>query len=82
MHLQCSRDVLEAFAVWLRNENDSAPKNSRYFGYKDHAIMAATLEIPFAPPGKATDLSSCRKYGQVLLRAWVNTHFRAEDKGE
>jgi len=68
--------------VWLRSENDPAPKNSRYFGFKDNAIMAATLEIPFAPPGKATDPASCRKYGQVMLQAWVNTHFRAEDKGE
>lgn len=42
--------------------------------------MAATLEIPFAPPGKATDPSSCRNYGQVILGAWENTHFLAPDK--
>ena len=42
-------------------------------------IMAATLEIPFAPPGKATDAASCRKYGEVVLHAWVNTHFVAVD---
>ena len=49
--------------------------NSTFFGYKKNAIMAATLEIPFAPPGKATDPESCRKYGQVVLDAWVQTHF-------
>jgi hypothetical protein len=65
--------------VWLRSKSDPAPKNSRYFGFKENAIMAATLEIPFAPPGKATDPSSCRKYGQVMLQAWVNTHFRADN---
>jgi hypothetical protein len=42
-------------------------------------IMAATLEIPFAPPGKVTDAVSCRKYGEVVLHAWVNTHFVAVD---
>ena len=65
--------------VWLRDETTPSPKNSRYFGFKKGAIMAATLEIPFAPPGKATDPGSCRKYGRVMLHAWVNTHFRTAD---
>ena len=65
--------------VWLRDETDESPKNSRYFGFKDGAIMAATLEIPFAPPGKATDPISCRSYGRVLLQAWTNAHFRTPD---
>lgn len=61
--------------VWLKNETAPAPMNSRYFGFKKNAIMAATLEIPFAPPGKATDPESCRRYGGIILDAWVNTHF-------
>ena len=61
--------------VWLRDKTNPAPMNSWYFGSKKNAIMAATLEIPFAPPGKATDPASCRHYGQVILHAWVNTHF-------
>ncbi|MBC8356735.1 MAG: hypothetical protein H8E66_32570 [Planctomycetes bacterium] len=65
--------------VWLRDEVDPSPKNSSYFGFKDGAIMAVTLEIPFAPPGKATDPASCRRYGEVILQAWVNTHFREGD---
>lgn len=66
--------------VWLRDESDVSPKSSRYFGFQEGTIMAATLEIPFAPPGKATDANSCREYGQAILKAWVNTHFRAPDQ--
>jgi len=61
--------------VWLRAEDDASPKNSRYFGFKEGVIMSATLEIPFAPKGKLTDPQSCRTYGQVMLRAFVETHF-------
>lgn len=61
--------------VWLRDKEKPAAMNSTFFGYKKNAIMAATLEIPFAPPGKATDPVSCRKYGEVVLEAWVQTHF-------
>ncbi len=62
--------------VWLRDETKFSPKNSRYFGFKDHSIMAVTFEFPFAPPAKATDPASCRRYGQVMLQAWVDTQFR------
>jgi len=56
--------------------------NSHYFGFKKGTIMAATIEIPFAPSGKATDPASCRKYGQAMLRAWVNTPFHKSDTKE
>ena len=61
--------------VWLRDKAAPAPMNSTYFGYKDNSILAATIEIPFAPPGKATDPESCRSYGKAMLEAWVQTHF-------
>lgn len=61
--------------VWLRDESEPSPKNSRYFGFQPGVIMAATLEIPFAPPGKAADPASLRKYGRTILRAWVDTRF-------
>jgi hypothetical protein len=61
--------------VWLRDKTAPAPMNSTYFGAKPNSIMAATIEIPFAPPGKATDPESCRNYGKIMLEAWVNTHF-------
>jgi hypothetical protein len=66
--------------VWLRDETKPSPKNSRYLGFKSGAIMAVTFEFPFAPPGKAADPASCRKYGQTILAAWVNTHFREPDE--
>jgi hypothetical protein len=65
--------------VWLKPVKTPKPMNSHFFGFKETTIMAATLEMPFAPPGKATDPTSCRKYGQVILNAWVNTHFLAAD---
>lgn len=65
--------------VWLRPAETPTPMNSHYFGFKEGTIMAATLEIPFSPPGEATDPTSCRGYGQVILGAWVNTHFLAPD---
>ncbi len=65
--------------VWLKKKSNPAPMNSRYFGFKKNAIMAATLEMPFAPPGKLTDPKSCREYGKVLLQAWVNTRFISAD---
>jgi hypothetical protein len=65
--------------VWLKPVKTPTPMNSHFFGFKEGTIMAATLEMPFAPPGKATDPASCRKYGQVILGAWVNTHFLSAD---
>ncbi|MEO6812061.1 MAG: M14 family zinc carboxypeptidase [Isosphaeraceae bacterium] len=65
--------------VWLKPATTPKPMNSHYFGFKADTIMAATLEMPFAPPGKATDPASCRGYGEVILRAWVNTHFKGEE---
>jgi len=56
--------------------------NSHYFGFKKGTIMAATIEIPFAPAGKATDPATYRKYGQAMLRGWVNTPFLASDTKE
>ena len=44
--------------------------------------MAATIEIPFAPSGKATDPTSCCKCGQAMLRAWVETPFHVSDTKE
>ena len=65
--------------VWLRPAETPTPMNSHYFGFKEGTIMATTLEIPFSPPGKATDPDSCRTYGKVVLEAWVNTHFVTAD---
>ena len=61
--------------VWLKDEASPAAMNSWYFGTRAGVVMAATLEIPFAPPGKATDPASCRRYGRVILQAFVATRF-------
>jgi hypothetical protein len=60
---------------WLRPADKPVPMNSHYFGFKKGQVMAATLEFPFAPKGKATDPASCRKYGQIILSAFVETRF-------
>lgn len=64
--------------VWLRPAPKPVPMNSHFFGFRDKTIMAATLEIPFAPPGRTMDPGSLRKYGQTILHAWTNTHFLAD----
>ena len=66
--------------VWLKSVEKPMPMNSHYFGFKSGVIMAATLEYPFAAPGKSADPDSCRQYGKTILRAWVNTHFREPDQ--
>ncbi len=76
------KDAPHGPLVWLRDETNAAPMNSRYFGCKPGTIMAATLEFPFAPPGKDTTPASCRNYGRIMLEAWINTHFRQADTNE
>ncbi len=66
--------------VWLKNASEPAPMNSHYFGFKKDAIMAATIEIPFAPKGKNTEPDSCRAYGKAFLHAWVKTRFHPPTK--
>lgn len=61
--------------VWLRDQAAPLPAFSYYFASQDRVVMAATLEIPFAPPGKATDPASCRRYGRVILQAFVGSRF-------
>ncbi len=59
--------------VWIKDEATPPPMFSWYFGTRDGIVMAVTLEIPFAPPGKATDPDSCRSYGRVILQSFVAT---------
>ncbi len=64
---------------WLKEESKFSPKSSRYFAFQEGVILSATLEFPFAPPGKKTDPASCRNYGKTLLQAWINTRFLTPD---
>ena len=61
---------------WLKPYDKPRPMNSHYFGFRKNAIMAATLEVPFAPPGKVTSPKRCREYGEVILGAWADVEFR------
>ena len=61
--------------VWLRTGKKFLPMNSYYFAFQKGVLMAATLEFPFAPPGKATDPASCRRYGQIILQAFAASRF-------
>jgi hypothetical protein len=49
--------------------------NSHYFALREHAIMAATLEVPYAQPDCPLDAAMARQYGVSLLKAWVRTKF-------
>ena len=49
--------------------------NSHYFALREHAMMAATLEIPYAQPHCPLDAALARQYGVSLLKAWVRTKF-------
>jgi len=70
--------------VWLRDAQGSKGSNlnSGYFARRKGAIMAVTLEIPFAPPGKNMAPDTVRKYGELMLAAWVKTEFLAADAEE
>lgn len=65
--------------VWLKPADKPTPMNSHYFGFKPSTILAATLEVPFAPKGRAMDVESCRSYGKLVLEAFVATRFVPPD---
>ncbi len=37
--------------------------------------MAATIEIPYAPPKRIMNAARAREIGDAMLRAWVKTEF-------
>jgi len=48
---------------------------SDYFSRGDNAIMATTLEFPYASPGKNMTPAACVGYGEMLLRAWNQAEY-------
>lgn len=60
--------------VWL---SDSTPTTccSYHFAARSGAILSATLETPFAPPGAVMNADTVRHYGEAVLSAWVKTAF-------
>jgi hypothetical protein len=64
--------------VWLKDDATPAPMFSRYFATREGVVMSATLEFPFAPPGKDTAPDSCRRYGRAVLQAFAGTRFTGD----
>ncbi|OGV54143.1 MAG: hypothetical protein A2X45_07145 [Lentisphaerae bacterium GWF2_50_93] len=55
---------------------------NRYFSYKEGMIMAATLEVPYAPLKTVMDVDNCRKIGEAIFNAWVKMDFNQTNPGE
>src|SRR5690606_25135219 len=66
---------------WMTVQNsipDSGNLFSGYFAFQEDTILAATLEIPFAPPGKDMSPERLREYGEVIFDSWVEANFVPE----
>ena len=63
--------------VWLKKREPMASGDhcSNHFAFREGMIMAATIEIPFAPPKAIMNASRGREIGQAMLNAWVRTKF-------
>jgi hypothetical protein len=48
---------------------------SDHFSRRENAIMAMTLEFPYASPGKDMTPAACVGYGRLLLRSWNEASF-------
>ena len=59
--------------VWLK-ERPRMPTGSncnRWFAYRPATILAATLEIPFAPPKADVSRANTRRIGAAIVDAWT-----------
>ncbi|HEV7280053.1 MAG TPA: M14 family zinc carboxypeptidase [Pirellulaceae bacterium] len=62
--------------VWLKDADaDRWKHNSGHFARRPGALMAATLEIPYAPAKAIMHPEAVRSYGEAILRAWNETSF-------
>jgi len=63
--------------VWLKDRQPSAAGDhcNNHFAFKGGVIMAATIEIPFAPPKAVMNATRGRELGEAMLNAWVKTEF-------
>lgn len=58
-----------------REPMETGSNCNRFFSYKEGMLMAATLEIPYAPPNTVMDAANCRKIGEAIFNAWVEMDF-------
>ena len=70
--------------VWLKDRTPmpSGSNCNRYFSFRKGAIMASTIEVPYAPPGKIMDAEQCRKIGEAMLNAWSKAKFLGDGEKE
>ena len=59
----------------MLKSNRTAGHFSDHFSRKDQAIMAMTLEFPYASPRKTMTPAACVTYGSLLLNAWNRAAF-------
>jgi len=53
--------------------------NSGFFAHRPGALMAATIEVPFAPKNTIMTQDAIRSYGAAMLRAWNETDIVTTD---
>ncbi len=61
--------------VWLREREPRAVGDhcNNHFAFRKGTIIAATIEIPYAPPKAAMNATRGREIGEAMLKAWVKT---------
>jgi len=65
--------------VWLRKRDAMAAgaNCNNFFAFRKGSVMAATIEIPFAPPKATMNATRARAIGEAMLSAWARTEFIA-----
>ncbi|MEX1041642.1 MAG: M14 family zinc carboxypeptidase [Pirellulaceae bacterium] len=62
--------------VWMKKADDERwTHNNGHFARRPNCLVAATLEIPFAPKNSIMTVDAIRSYGKAFLRAWNATEF-------
>ena len=63
--------------VWLKNRDPkvSGDHCNNHFAFKEGMIMAATIEVPYAPPKAIMNAARGREMGEAMLNAWVRNEF-------
>ena len=63
--------------VWLKNREPAVSGDhcNNHFAFKQGMVMAATIEIPYAPPSRIMNATRAREIGEAMLDAWVNSKF-------
>ncbi|UUO07743.1 hypothetical protein M4951_05390 [Blastopirellula sp. J2-11] len=64
--------------VWMKKTDDERKThNNGHFALRPDCLIAATIEVPFAPKNTVMTQDAIRSYGKAMLRAWNVTDFAA-----